>query len=155
MIVRKEGSNQSHCDFRVRRSVVLGALQWLVDNNATSALMLTSSLNYLKMAGLCTVTLNNSHEEQNCNKKWIPMMPRLFIPTAPRRMTEMESVRQFVHEHQSNQSPQPTPWPTTGTPMISEFTTEGYTTLFPTGSADFLAPMINAVTVGNFLYPLF
>ena len=64
MIVRMERSNQSHGDFRVRRSVLLGTLQWLVDDNAISALMLTSLLNYPK-DGDCTVTLNDSHEEQN------------------------------------------------------------------------------------------
>ena len=33
IIVRKEGDTNSHKDFRVRRSVVLQALQWLVANN--------------------------------------------------------------------------------------------------------------------------
>ena len=33
VVVRKEGGVQSHRDFRVRRSVVLRALQWLVANN--------------------------------------------------------------------------------------------------------------------------
>ena len=33
IVVRKEGAAKSHRDFRVRRSVVLAALQWLVDNN--------------------------------------------------------------------------------------------------------------------------
>ena len=33
IVVRKEGSNQSHRNFRVRRSVVLRALQWLLANN--------------------------------------------------------------------------------------------------------------------------
>ena len=33
IIVRKEGATDSHKDFRVRRSVVLRALQWLVENN--------------------------------------------------------------------------------------------------------------------------
>ena len=33
IVVRKEGSNQSHRDFRVRKSIVLRALQWLVANN--------------------------------------------------------------------------------------------------------------------------
>ena len=106
---------------------------------ATSALMPTSLLNYLKdgnLSGLCTVTLNDSHEEQNPLQQEVDPydanLSRLFIPTVPRRMTEMESVRQFVHEHQSNQPPQHTPWPTTGTP-ISEFTIEGYITCaFPT-----------------------
>ena len=33
IVVRKEGANQSHRDFRVRRAVVLRALQWLVTHN--------------------------------------------------------------------------------------------------------------------------
>ena len=33
IVVRKEGGVQSHRDFRVRRSVVLRTLQWLVANN--------------------------------------------------------------------------------------------------------------------------
>ena len=119
------------------RSVVLGALQC---NNvyitATSALMLTSLLNYPKdgnLSGLCTVTLNDSHEEQSPLQQEVDPynanLSRSFIPTAPR---SMESVRQLVYEHQSNQPPQPTPWPTTGIP-ISEFTIEGYITCaFPT-----------------------
>ena len=33
IVVRKESSNQTHCDFRVRRSVVDQALQWLIAHN--------------------------------------------------------------------------------------------------------------------------
>ena len=33
IIVRKEGAVDSHCDFRVRMSIVLRALQWLLANN--------------------------------------------------------------------------------------------------------------------------
>ena len=60
-----------------------------------------------------------------------------------------------MHDLQSSQSPQPTSWPTAGGAPISEFTTEGYMTcvfrtLFPTGAADFLAPRVHTVTVGNF-----
>jgi len=33
IVVRKEGTSQTHRDFRVRRVVVLRALQWLVTNN--------------------------------------------------------------------------------------------------------------------------
>ncbi len=33
IIVRKEGATGSHKDFRVRRSVVLRALQWLIEHN--------------------------------------------------------------------------------------------------------------------------
>ena len=33
ILVRKEGASGSHKDFRVRRSRILGALQWLKQNN--------------------------------------------------------------------------------------------------------------------------
>ena len=33
VVVRKEGGNPSHCNFRVRRSVVHCALQCLITNN--------------------------------------------------------------------------------------------------------------------------
>ena len=33
VVVRKEGTDQSHHDFHVRRSVVHRALQWLITNN--------------------------------------------------------------------------------------------------------------------------
>ena len=33
IVVRKEGASDSHRDFRVRKSVVLVALQWLLANN--------------------------------------------------------------------------------------------------------------------------
>ena len=33
IFVRKEGSNDSHRDFKVRKSVVLNALMWLKENN--------------------------------------------------------------------------------------------------------------------------
>ena len=33
IVVRKEGASDSHRDFRVRKSVVLVALQWLIINN--------------------------------------------------------------------------------------------------------------------------
>ncbi len=33
MIVRREGSANSHKDFRVRRSVIINSLRWLVNNN--------------------------------------------------------------------------------------------------------------------------
>ena len=47
-------------------------------------------------------------------------------------------------------------WPARGETPINEFHTEGYyftctfPTLFPTGDADFLAPRINTVTIGNY-----
>ena len=76
-------------------------------------------------------------------------------------MTVQETVRQCVHErfsrHRLQQTaPQTVSWPPCrGTP-INEFNTEGYiscafSTLFPTGAADFLAPQPLAVTAGNYV----
>ncbi len=66
---------------------------------------------------------------------------------------KVEAIRHVVHQQGSTQPTQATSWPGTG--PINEFTTEGYMTcafptLFPTGSADFLATRVNTVTVGNY-----
>ena len=71
-------------------------------------------------------------------------------------MTEQETVRKSVQEHQSSQPSQALSvvrWPPSVNSPINEFTTEGYMscvfpTLFPTGGADFVAPRQHAVTVG-------
>ena len=70
IIVRKEGATQSHRDFRVRRSVVLGALQWLIENNKyyRSVTIDSDALALLPedgdISGLCAVTLDTPHEDQ-------------------------------------------------------------------------------------------
>ena len=64
IIVRKEGAAQSHRDFCVRRSVVLGALQWLIGNNKyyRSVTIDSDALALLpedgNISGLCAVTLD-------------------------------------------------------------------------------------------------
>ena len=70
IIVRREGSAQSHRDFRVRRSVVLGALQWLIQNNKyyRSVTIDSDALALLpedgNISGLCAVTLDTADEEE-------------------------------------------------------------------------------------------
>ena len=73
-----------------------------------------------------------------------------------RKMTEEESIRKSVQDHQSA-APKLTTvsWPQVGDSPISEFTTEGYIscaylTLLPTGEAEFLSPRQNTVTIGNY-----
>ena len=83
VVVRKEGGVQSHRDFRVRRSVVLRALQWLVANNIyyhnvhidPSALALLPEDDDL--SGLHSMTVDSLLMTQNYHqhKTWIPMMP--------------------------------------------------------------------------------
>ena len=54
IVVRKEGANQSHRDFHVRRNVVHRALQWLISNNtyycANQLRIDQEALSYHKMA---------------------------------------------------------------------------------------------------------
>ena len=70
IVVRKEGAAQSHRDFRVRRSVVLGALQWLIENNKyyRSVTIDSDTLALLPedgdISGLCAVTLDTPDEDQ-------------------------------------------------------------------------------------------
>ena len=169
IVVRKEGAAQSHRDFRVRRSVVLGALQWLIGNNKyyRSVTIESDALALLpedgNISGLCAVTLDTADEEEQLeapvaqdDDPFDPHLSGTFIPSVARRMTEQETVRQSVQERQSHQS-SATPtvaWPPSGNP-ISEFTTEGYIscafpTLFPTGAADFVAPRQHVVTAGYY-----
>ena len=73
-------------------------------------------------------------------------LPQSFVPTAMWSMTEQKAVVKSVEERQSNSSPSLSSvtlmWPFIGGMPINEFTTEGYftcafSTLFPTGAADF------------------
>ena len=70
IVVRKEGANESHHDFRVRRSVVLCALQWLLANNIyyrnvridSDAIALLPEDGDL--TGLCSMTMESSADEE-------------------------------------------------------------------------------------------
>lgn len=121
--------------------------------------MLLLWLSFQKMdLDLCTITLDSCFDEGSPSQDEVDPydadMSSSFVPSVSQRPTEVEAVRHIVHDQGNNQQPQAMPWPTTGRPL-SEFTTEGYLTcafptLFPTGSADFLAPRVNAVTIGRY-----
>ena len=165
VVVRKEGGVQSHCDFRVRRSVVLRALQWLVANNIyyhnvhidPSALALLPQ-DY-DLSGLHSIIVDSPSDDSEVSSTqdvdlYNANLSRTFVPLTPPRMTEQEAIRQSVQERQSNQ-PSTVAWPPAGETPINEFRTEGYIscafpTLFPTGAADFVAPRACAVTIGNY-----
>ena len=169
IVVRKEGASDSHRDFRVRKSVVLSALQWLLANNKyyRSVRINPDALALLpedgNLTGLRSVTLDSTTEEQATPSTqdvdpYDAHLPGSFVPSTTRRLTEQETVRQCVQERQSDQQPVAPPtlsWPTSGGTPINEFNTEGYMscafpTLFPTGVADFVAPRPLAVTIGNY-----
>ena len=159
IIVRKEGAVETHKDFRVRRSVVLGALQWLVVNNNYyrdvtinhDVLALLPSDEHLTNI-LTTTVLPDEVDvpsQQENGDPYTSHFVSTFVPLAATHQTEQQTI------HQSIMGPSHIDWPSTGANPVNEFTTEGYIssafpTLFPTGAADFLAPRQHSVTIGNY-----
>ena len=80
IVVRKEGTAQSHRDFRVRRSRVLSALQWLQLNNIyyRNVIIDHGSLALLPedgdISGLTSVTCESTSDDSNQDSVKIPMM---------------------------------------------------------------------------------
>ena len=67
-MVRKEGAAESHCDFRVRKSVVVCALQWLLTNNIYYRNVHIDAIAVLPedgdLTGLHSMTLESSDDDQ-------------------------------------------------------------------------------------------
>ena len=151
IVVRKQGAADSHHDFRVRRSVVLAALQWLLANNQyyCSVQINSDALALLpedgNLTGLRSVTLDSVADDSEAPSvedvdPYDAHLSGSFVPNTTQRLTEEETVRQSVQERQSHQQPVSPPtvsWPPSGLTPINEFSTEGYIscafpTLFPT-----------------------
>lgn len=162
IVVRKEGATGSHRDFRVRRSVVLHALEWLIAHNMYYR---NVHINHDVLAllpddgdlcGLTTMTVSSDEEELPARQDADPYDAHLgstFVPMPTRGLTEQQTIRQSVQ--QPTCTPPTVPWPSAGGSPVNEFNTEGYIscafpTLFPTGAADFVAPRPRTVTVGNY-----
>ncbi len=159
IVVRKEGATDTHKDFRVRRSVVLQALQWLVDNNVyyRDVTIDHSVLALLPVDGqltqIKTVRVSSSEVDMPAREDEHPHsahLPSTFIPMPQRGITEEEAIEQSVIQGNNHVN-----WPSITGNAVNEFTTEGYMScafpiLFPTGMADFLAPRHRPVTIGNF-----
>ena len=161
LVVRKE-QDQSHRDFRVRRTVVQEALEWLLQNNKyyqTNHVHLNQEvLQQLPENGnICELTLlqlEETTEGDPSQDLYRAHLPSSFVPNAVQHQTEQETVRRSIQERQGG-STHTLMWPTIGGTPINEFTTEGYfsmafPTLFPTGAADFLGQRCNQVTIGNY-----
>ena len=168
IVVRKEGSSPSqHHDFRVRRSVVLSALQFLIANNKYFSNITINNETLLQLPqdgdlpSIPVITFDSQDtmdtftepdaynvEQDTCNTTF----SSTFIPSNCQTRTEQENVMHSLQQHQSNSI---LSWPDRGQSAINEFSNEGYfscafPTLYPTGAADFLAPRIHAVTIGNY-----
>ena len=173
VVVRKEGANQSHRDFRVRRAAVHQALQWLVTHNVyyranhmhinqNALARLPQDGNLSNLNSIVVDSPANSDQPDATPESSDPYDAHLaqsFVPIATQSRTEQEAVQLSVQQRQSS-SPALSPsstvmWPTIGGMPINEFTTEGYfscafPTLFPTRAADFSGQRQNSVTIGNY-----
>ena len=125
IVVRKQGAADSHHDFRVRRSVVLAALQWLLANNKyyRSVQINSDALALLpedgNLTGLRSVTLDSVADDSEAPSvedvdPYDAHLSGSFVPNTTQRLTEEETVRQSVQERQSHQQPVSPPtvsWP--------------------------------------------
>ena len=148
IVVREEGAADSHRDFRVRRVVVLRALQWLLVNNQYYYInpdVLALLPEDGNLTGLDSVALDSTTDdpEPPSPQDMDPYNSHLsasFIPSTTQRMTEQDTIRQSVQERQSHQqrvSPPAVLWPPSGATPINEFSTEGYISCaFPTSVPD-------------------
>ena len=131
IVVRKEGANQSHRDFRVRRSVIYQALHWLVTNNiyyrANQITINHDTLAQLPQDGnlsnVSTVTMpcpslsEEGIRPEQGDESIDDHLTQSFVPTATRSMTEQEAARQSVQQRQSGQNlsnSSPVMWPSIG-----------------------------------------
>ncbi len=116
IVVRKEGANHTHRDFRVRRAVVLRALQWLLSNNQYyRALGVTIDTNALEqlphdenMATFTSVTESSlspdtsttdhqatsdaAAEDESCDAQ----LPQSFVPVAVPSRTVFQLINPFL-----------------------------------------------------------
>ena len=115
IVVRRDGAAGSHRDFKVRRSVVLRALQWLLANNIyyrhvhidQAALSLLPADGDLTDLVSVTIESSPSEEEQHTTEGEDPYnahLSRTFIPNTVQRLTEQETVRQSIQDRQHDRS---------------------------------------------------
>ena len=99
IVVRKEGAAESHHDFRVRRSVVLCALQWLLANNIyyRNVRIDPDAIAVLPedgdLTGLHSMTLESSDDDQELPSlqdvdPYNAHLARTFVPSSAQRLTE-------------------------------------------------------------------
>ena len=162
IVVRKEGANHTHRDFRVRRSVFHDALQWLIVHNryyrANNVRINIDALDELPEDGnlseLPAITVESLGTEAATNSTnntpttsspsttddtteaddpYNAHLIQSFVPIATQSLTEQEAVQQSVREREYTSSPATMMWPSIGGVPINEFTTEGYISCaFPT-----------------------
>lgn len=140
---------------------MLRALQWLIINNKyyNDVIIDHDTLSTLpidsQLTNLVSVSISSDGVEFPADQDSDPYNTHLqstFVPATMRSCTEQEMIQHSIMDPSTSRHIN---WPsTTGNP-INEFTAEGYIscafpTLFPTGTADFLAPRQRVVTIANY-----
>ena len=124
-MVKREGAANTHRDFRVRRSVVHHALQWLLANNryylnvrinvdALALLPEDGNLNSLHSITLDSTTDDPELLSVQNEDPYDAHLSASFVPSTNQQMTEQETVRQSVQErqpHQQQVAPPTLSWP--------------------------------------------
>ena len=149
---------------------MLHALQWLRENNKyyrgigidDMALQQLPEVGNL-IHSVATIQDEEPYNERlqtNCNEDPIDpyssFLSGTFVPSIHQRLTEEQIVRQSIVDRQSLPNVTNTlTWPHIDTIPINEFQTEVYMscafpTLFLTGAADFAAPTVRPITIGNY-----
>ena len=163
ILVCKEGALETHKDFRVCHSKILMALAWLKQNKYYHDISLDqSALAQLpedgNLTGLLTVVLpldDDDHVSDSTPLDDDTVMSSTFVPMVPRKQTEQNIIRQNISSRQhTDETERTVQWPQVENTPINEFKTKDYMTrafptLFPTGEADFAAPRVHKVTIGD------
>ena len=159
VVVRKQGVDQTHRDFRVRRTVVEQALRYLVTHNKyyrandvrideEALLLLPEDGSLCDFDPVVLETPDATDGDDNSSTTDIPPsggelstenddeIVRSFVPHVTRSLTEQETVRQIVQPQPTRDQSQNSStlmWPSIGGRPINEFDTEGYfSCAFPT-----------------------
>ena len=110
LVVRRE-QDQSHHDFRVRRTVVQEALEWLLQNNkyyqANHIHLNQEVLQQLPENGnICELTLlqlEETTEGDPSQDLYRAHLPSSFVPNAVQHQTEQETVCKSIQERQGGE----------------------------------------------------
>ena len=150
LVLRKQGADNTHADFRVRRAKVLSALQWLQSNNPCYKEITIDymSLQLLPEDGIPSnlLTIDEPDETEELHAANIDNFQaersnhdsHSFLPLPTRQATEVETI-QGIFSNGSSTSP--IPWPEIGAQPINEFSTPflatmSFPTLFPHAKGD-------------------
>ena len=108
LVIRKD-SEQSHRDFRVRRSVVQEALTWLLENNryyrANAIRLNEEALHRLPQDGNLTdirslqLGESSTYECEPSEDLYGAHLSTSFVPNATQQRTEQETVQQSIQDY--------------------------------------------------------